>query len=125
MQPINVAIAQGDCVVAETLASSLHGFFRNVAVARTPEELRTLIKRQPADVAIVDLELMNVNDVESLCHEFANVSVVATHRIPDDSMWSSALSAGAVDCCDQHDVRNIVRAISRSTPPRHRFAHAA
>lgn len=127
MQPLNVVIAQGDFVAAEALASSLHGYFRNVAVARNAEELRKVILRQPADAAVVDLELVSFHELENLCLQFAEIPVVATHRIPDDSMWNSALSAGAIDCCDSNDVRNIIGAIERTAiKPRHfRIARAA
>src|SRR4051812_48507773 len=110
MQPLKVVIAQADCIVAEALASSLHSFFHAVLVARTPEELRRIIAKERTDVAIVDLEMLEIPQLADLCHEFASVAVVTTHRVPDEKMWTAALSAGACDCCDFHDVRNIIGA---------------
>ena len=125
MQPLRVVIAQADCIVAEALASSLHSFFSAVIVARTPEELRKLILKERADAAVVDLEMMELPQVADLCHEFASMAVITTHRIPDEKMWTAALNAGACDCCDFHDVRNIIGAIARGTHKSHFVAHAA
>lgn len=127
MQPLSVVIAHGDCVVAESLASHLHGYFRSVAVAPTSDELRKVIQRQHADAVVVDLEMLNMDEVRELCGEFHDLSVVTTHRVPDDRMWSSSLEAGAVDCCDEHDVKNIIGTIARNGAQRRRLhmAHAA
>lgn len=124
MQPMNVVIAHGDCLIAESLASSLHSFFQSVAVARSSDELRTLITRKRADVLVVDLETVDLEQVRDICHDFA-VPVVTTHRIPDDNMWTSALSVGASDCCEDKDVRKIVKAIDRSVNRRQRLVRAA
>ena len=88
MQPLNVVIAHGDCVVAESLAAHMHGYFRNVAVAPTAEDVRKVIIRQQADAAVIDLDMMDLEQVHQLCTEFSTLSVVTTHRIPDDKMWS-------------------------------------
>ena len=113
MQPLNIVIAHGDCVVAESLASLMHGYFRSVAVAATAEEVRKVIRRQQADAVVLDLGMMDLEEVRRLCRDFSDLSVVTTHRIPDDKMWSSSLAAGAVDCCDDHDVRNIIGTIAK------------
>jgi DNA-binding NarL/FixJ family response regulator len=114
MQPLNVVIAHGDCVVAESLASLMHGHFRCIAVAPTTQDVRKVILRQQADAVVVDLGMMSLQEVRELCLEFPYVSVITTHRIPDDKMWSSSLAAGAVDCCDDHDVQNIIRTVART-----------
>jgi hypothetical protein len=113
MQPLNVVIAHADCVVAESLASHMHGYFRSIAVAPTAEDVRKVIIRSRADAVVVDLELMDLGEVRQLCRDFSQLSVVTMHRIPDEKMWSSSLDAGAVDCCDHHDVKNIVGTIAR------------
>lgn len=124
MQALNVVIAQGDCVVAQSLAASLHAFFQNISVARSSEELRQLLARQRPDVAVVDLETVDMGEVCRLCSDFA-LPVVTMHRIPDEKMWTSALSAGASDCCDYRDLRNVVDAIGRSVQRKHSSARAA
>jgi len=127
MQPLNVVIAHGDCVVAESLACLMHGYFRSIAVAPTAEDVRKVIRRQQADAVVVDLGMMSLDEVRDLCHEFSDVFIVTTHRIPDDKMWSLSLAAGAVDCCDDHDVRNIIGTIARHGQRNRQFrmAHAA
>jgi response regulator of citrate/malate metabolism len=114
MQPLNVVIAHGDCVVAESLASQMHGYFRSVAVAPTAEDIRKVIVRTQADAVVVDLEMMDLREIRQLCNDFSQVSVVTTHRVPDEKMWSLSLDAGAVDCCDHHDVKNIIGTIARN-----------
>jgi len=91
----------------------MHGYFRSIAVAPTAEDVRKVIRRQQADALVVDLGMMSLEEVRDLCREFSDVAIVTTHRIADDKMWSSSLAAGAVDCCDDHDVRNIIGTIAR------------
>jgi DNA-binding NtrC family response regulator len=108
MKPLNVVVAQMDSKSAEALAATLHSHFRTVSVARSLEELRSAIPRNRANVAIVDLELVGLPELERLTSEFQQTSVVCTHRIPDEEMWASALAAGAADVCENEDVGGIV-----------------
>jgi DNA-binding NarL/FixJ family response regulator len=94
-----------------------------VNVARDVSELRHSIPRHRADVAIVDLELAGLNEVQQLRHEFAGTTIVCTHRLADEKMWTEALAAGAADCCYTSDVRAIVLAATNTKPVSH--AHAA
>jgi DNA-binding NarL/FixJ family response regulator len=110
MQTLNVVIAQGDCVLAERLAIALHPHFRNVAIARDAEELRRNTARNRAELAVIDLELVTLEELTAFCKEFPSVVVVCTHRVPDEKMWMQILNAGAVDCCHTFDVRVIVEA---------------
>lgn len=114
MKPLNVVVAQLDAKHAEHLAASLHGHFRSVAVARSLEELRDAIPKNHADVAIVDLELVGLPDLQNLHHSFGNTSIVCTHRVADEEMWASALAAGASDMCSSTDVDSIVHCTLRS-----------
>ena len=126
MQPLNVVIAHGDCLVAESLASYMHGYFRCIAVAPTSEDVRNVIVRTKADAVVIDLDMMDLREVRQLCLEFSELSVVTTHRVPDEKMWSSSLDAGAVDCCDHRDLKNIIGTITRHGHNRHfRTARAA
>ena len=70
----------------------------------------------PADVAIVDLELAALSEVQQLKREFAATTIVCTHRLADETMWANALAAGAADCCYASDVRAIVLAASNTKP---------
>jgi DNA-binding NtrC family response regulator len=114
MQPLNVVIASHDSQGASQLAASLHPHFRSVSVARSIDEVRRAIPKNRAQLAIVDLELASMADVERLTQEFDHTSVVCTHRIPDEEMWASALAAGAIDCCQNADVSGIVQAVNRN-----------
>lgn len=113
MQSLSVVIANPDSQAASQLAASLHAYFRDVSVARSLDEVRNAIPKHRAQLAILDLELASVRDVEQLAHEFNHTSIVCTHRIPDDEMWTSALAAGAIDFCQNADVDSIVQAIDR------------
>ncbi|HSM87586.1 MAG TPA: hypothetical protein VLT16_15625, partial [Candidatus Limnocylindrales bacterium] len=73
--------------------------------------------------AIVDLELAGVDHVQQLRREFPATTIVCTHRLADEKMWTQALSAGAADCCFNSDVRAIVLAATNT--PRLSHAHAA
>jgi len=108
MRPLNVVVAQLDSKNAEHLAASLYGHFRSVAVARSLEELQDAIPKHHADVAIVDLELVGLPELEHLHQSFRKTSIVCTHRVADEEMWASALAAGASDMCSSGDVDGIV-----------------
>jgi DNA-binding NarL/FixJ family response regulator len=114
MQPLNVVVANNDSQAASQLAASLNPHFRTVSVARSLDEIRHAIPKHRAHLAIVDLGLASVQDVERLAHEFGHTSIVCTHRIPDEEMWASALAAGAIDCCPNDDPAGIVETVSRN-----------
>lgn len=114
MQPLNVVIASTDSQAASQLAESLLGHFRSIAVARSIDEVRHAIPKHRANLAIVDLEMANFKDVAKLCSDFGQTQVVCTHRIPDEEMWAEALTAGAIDCCQNADVAGILDAVRRN-----------
>ena len=113
MQSLSVVIASRDSKAASQLAASLNTYCRNVSVVRSLDEVRNAIPKHRAQLAILDLELATVADVEQLAREFNHTSIVCTHRIPDDEMWTAALAAGAIDCCQDADVASIVQAVNR------------
>jgi DNA-binding NarL/FixJ family response regulator len=123
MKPLSVVVFQNNSRNAESLAKSLYPHFRMVNVARDLNELRNSIPRHRADVAIVDLELAGMDDVRRLKHDFSATTIVCTHRLADEKMWSRALAAGAIDCCATSDVRSIVLAASQM--PQMAHSHAA
>jgi DNA-binding NarL/FixJ family response regulator len=116
MKPLNVVIAQHDSSSAEVLAACLQNHFRVVAVAHDLDQVRSAIPKHRADVAIVDLEMASLADIDRLRREFKNVEIVCTHRLADDTLWTQALAAGAADCCHPSDVRSIVFAANRTVP---------
>ena len=114
MHPVNVVIANSDNNAAAELASSLHEYFRSVAVTQSLEEARYAIPRHRAQLAVVDLESASLADVRELCNDFRHTAIVCTHRVPDEEMWAAALAAGAIDCCRRDDIIGIVQAVSRN-----------
>jgi DNA-binding NarL/FixJ family response regulator len=123
MKPLSVVVAQSNSKTAEMLAKSLYNHFRVVHLASDVDELRQAIPRYRADVAIIDLELAALVEVQQLKRDFSHTTIVCTHRLADEKMWADALAAGANDCCCASDVRAIVLAASHTKLAAH--AHAA
>ena len=113
MLPLTAVVVQSDPEAAAALVRSLLPHFHTVRVASSLEEVRSAIPRHRAEFVIADLELVGVRDVEQLRRDFASLSIVCTHRIPDEKLWAAALDAGALDCCHASDVRSIVLAAMR------------
>jgi DNA-binding NarL/FixJ family response regulator len=116
MKPLNIVVAQHDTFSAEALATSLQHHFHVVALARSLDEVRSAIPKHRADVAVIDLEMTSLNDIDALHREFRGVDIVCTHRLADEHLWTQALAAGATDCCHPSDVRSIVFAATRTVP---------
>ena len=123
MKPLSVVVAQSDAKTADFLARSLYNHFRVVNKAGDLNELMHSIPQHRADVAIVDLELAGIEQVQQLRSQFAGTTIVCTHRLADEKMWAEALAAGAADCCHTSDVRAIVLAAANVKPFVH--SHAA
>ena len=116
--PVSViVIAQRDQSIAEGLANNLYAFFARVVVAKSIVELRTLLLRHEARVAVLDLEVVNLEEIRKLSRTFDNLTIVCTHHSPDERMWMDALNAGAMEFCHPQDIRSILRA-SRAAPKR-------
>lgn len=119
MKPLSAVIVQrNDGKAVEYLMKSLHTHFRSVHTAHDVSELRNMIASEHADVAIVDLELVNLAQLRELIKDHSAATVICTHRLADESLWTQALAAGAADCCYNSDIRAIVLAAARhaSTP---------
>ena len=119
----SVVLLQVDPVVAQSLTNSLLSSFRSVHPVRSMEELRSSILKHRAKVVILDMELASLPEVERLSHEFPGLSVVCTHRLADEEMWTAALSAGASDICPTYDTHSILSAAVRNAG-RAKFAAA-
>jgi DNA-binding NtrC family response regulator len=117
MQSPTVVIAQHDPSMAEGLANDLHAHFTRVAVAQNAMELRTLLLRHDARVVVIDLEILSVDEVRQLAINFDGLTIVCTHRSPDEKMWMAALNAGAVEFCHPRDIRSILRASRAARGP--------
>ena len=110
-----VVIAQRDPRAVLGLANDLHAHFPHVAIAQNAKDLRELLERHEARVAVIDLETVEIEEVRKLSKLFCDLVIVCTHRSPDEQMWTSALNAGAVEFCHPQDVRSILHA-SRMAP---------
>jgi len=77
-----------------------------------------MLLRHEARVAVLDLELVEMEEVRQLARVFEELTIVCTHRSPDEQMWMAALNAGAVEFCHPEDIRSILRA-SRTAPKLH------
>jgi DNA-binding NarL/FixJ family response regulator len=116
MKPLSVIVAQSNANTGEFLTKSLYNHFRLVHTAGNLDELLHSIPRHHADVAVVDLELADLDHVRQLTLQFSSTKFVCTHRLADEKMWSEALAAGASDCCQSRDIRAIVLAASDIRP---------
>ena len=123
MKPLSAVIAHKDSKTAESLVKPLYNHFRAVHTAGNLSELRQIINERHADVAVVDLELVPLDQVRSLVREYGATTMICTHRLADEQLWTDALAAGAADCLHSLDVRAIVLAAHHATEAIH--PHAA
>ena len=112
MLSLNVVLAQHDPTAVSSLVNNLRGQCRAVTVSEK-DEVRHEILRSRANVAVLDLELFSLPEVQKICNEFRNVSVVCTHRLADEELWTKVMNAGASDCCLPTDVNGILFAVRR------------
>ena len=112
-----LVIAQKDPNVALGLAGDLEAHFARVEVANNPFELRTMLLRHEARVAVIDLEIVSTEELRQMARTFPDLAIVCTHRSPDERMWMAALGAGAVEFCHPGDIRSILRASRSATKP--------
>jgi DNA-binding response OmpR family regulator len=113
MQGLNVVLAQDNPQNAQKLIDSLHKELHSVFVTRSGEQVRRAIAKHRPDLAIVDLETVELSEVEKLHSEFGDLCIVCTHRLADEELWAAALAAGANDCCLPSDVNSILLAANR------------
>jgi DNA-binding NtrC family response regulator len=109
----NVVVAEKDPRVARSLAGGLRPHF-SVQVIQSREELREKLAKNHPEAVVLNIEYWRLTDVESLHHDFPDMPIVCTHRIPDEEMWMAALEAGATDVCPTDDVENVLTSVRRS-----------
>lgn len=112
MLSLNVVLAQHDPSAASTLANNLRGQCRAVTVSEKAQ-IRQAILKARANVAVLDLEMFSLPEVKEICSEFRDVSVVCTHRLADEELWTRVMNAGAADCCLPTDVNGILFSVRR------------
>jgi DNA-binding NtrC family response regulator len=111
MQSITVVVAHADNVAAQQLTNSLRAHFRKLSVVGDQRQLRESIERNRAHLAIVDLDLVPVEQIKEICADYAGLGVVCVHRAPDYEMWDAAMRAGALECCHPSDIPAILTAM--------------
>jgi DNA-binding NarL/FixJ family response regulator len=119
---LNVILLQNDSRVAQALVASLCNSFHSVRMVRSLDELRTSLPKHRCEIVVLDMEVATLSDVERLSHEFPKTTIVCTHRLPDEEMWTAALNAGAADICPSTDARSVLMAALRSTSQTHSAA---
>jgi len=109
----SVVVLEKDPRVARSLAGGLRPHF-SVHVIHSREELRERLAQNLPEAVVLNIEYWRLTDVENLHHDFPEVPIVCTHRIPDEEMWMAALEAGASDVCPADDVQNVLTSVRRS-----------
>jgi DNA-binding NarL/FixJ family response regulator len=117
----SIVVLEKDPGVARSLAGGLRSHF-SVQLTRSREELRDNVARTNPEAVVLNIEYWRLTDVESLHHDFPQLPIVCTHRIPDEEMWMAALAAGASDVCPTDDVGNVLTSVLRSTASSRRAA---
>ena len=112
MQPVSVVLYQNDARTAQLLASGLSQHFQSVHLARSHEEVGPTIARNRAEVLVLDMEKSYWGEVERLHHEFPGLSIVCTHRLADEELWTEALNQGASDICEPRQ-DEVLRSVMR------------
>jgi DNA-binding NtrC family response regulator len=113
MAPLSVVLFQTDARTAQTLAENLSQHVRSVHLARTCDEIRPSITQYRAEVLVLDLENCCPSEVKRLQDEFPGLSIVCTHRLADEELWTEALNQGAADMCEPGNTDDILRSVMR------------
>jgi DNA-binding NtrC family response regulator len=113
MEALTILVFQRDSRLAQVLASTLCLHFHFVHVVNSVNELRAATARYRADVAVLDIEESSLSEVARLHREFPGLSIVCTHRVADEEMWTAALDAGASDMCPAFDAEGILQSAER------------
>ena len=114
MQPLHVFLLQSDPGTSQSLLASFSKTFRLVRQAPSLDELRTYLVNDEPGIAVVDMEIVSMRDVETMARDFPGVRIICNHRLADEEMWTASLNAGATDCCPSYDTRGILRAAMQS-----------
>jgi len=113
MQPASIVLYQKDAGTAKALIKSLSQHLHAVHLARTCEEIRPTIARHRAQILVLDLENSCLKDIQHLHQEFPALSIVCTHRLADDELWTAALTQGAADVCEPRNTKDVLRSVMR------------
>jgi DNA-binding NtrC family response regulator len=113
MESLNVVLYHNDAGIAQALAANLSQLFPSVTLIHNCEDIRPAITRQHADVLVLDMETSRTGEVERLHQEFPSLSIVCTHRLADEELWTQVLNQGAEDMCIPWKADDAVRSVLR------------
>src|SRR5271169_2354286 len=116
MHRLNIVIAERDPAIADYLFLALDRHFRSIKLTQTFGELRSAIAGRRIHAVVADLETVDLQQLADL-NRGRKLTIVCTHRVPDDQMWTAALEADVFDVCQRDDILAIVDAIRRSLLP--------
>ncbi len=111
MQPFQVVVFQGDMGTARCLAAALAPHLDSIHIARRFDEACTSVARHRANALIVDMEVLHFSEIAALRREFPGLTIICTHRLADEEMWTAAIEAGATDMCTSGDAAQILQAL--------------
>jgi DNA-binding NtrC family response regulator len=106
-----VIVAQSERSASDELTQFLTGHSFQVVVSRSVAELKSALVRHDARAAVVDMEIASTEDVGWLTATAGHLTVICTHRSPDEKLWMSTLLAGAKECCHPSDRTVILKAL--------------
>ena len=114
MEPLRVVLYHNDAGIAQALAANLSRYLPSVTLVDSREEIRPAISRLRADVLVLDIESSRAGELERLHREFPGLSIVCTHRLADEELWTEALNHGAADVCVPWKPDDVVRSVMRN-----------
>jgi DNA-binding response OmpR family regulator len=115
MRPLSAIVVHKDQAPAQLLAESLRQHLRFVSTAINYNEACEQVRQYRAQLLILDLETLSLDEIKKVRDELPGIAIVCTHRAPDDRHWTEVLETGALDCCLESDIRAIVLAADRHT----------
>jgi DNA-binding response OmpR family regulator len=107
-----VVVLEKDSSLVQFLIAGLRPHF-SVLAAQSNKELRETVAGTHSDAVILNLEHGKFSDVENLRHDFPELTIICTHRVPDETMWMAALEAGASDVCPADDIAGVLSSLVR------------
>jgi len=116
-----IVILQNDPARAESLVAKVRPLSEAVFVVQSLPELQSLALKFPIPVGVLDLGLITFQEIVRLRGQLG-MEIVCTHHTPDETMWTEAMDAGALDCCFDDDGPAICRAILQTSTASNRAA---
>jgi DNA-binding NtrC family response regulator len=111
---VSVVVLQPEARLARELSSVLSPHFGTIHIAANLKDFRDAVAHRRPRAVVLDMESVVAEDLGGLRRDFPGVSIICTHRLPDDEMWMRALEAGATDVCPTYDPASVLSAVLRT-----------